>query len=644
MCGITGVYAYGRSRLDTDEATLGRMTDAIAHRGPDGRDLYYDPAGRVGLGHRRLSIIDVAAGHQPMANDDGSIWIVYNGEVYNHAASRKRLEAKGVRFKTRCDTEVILRLYEERGPACVDELLGMFAFAIWDARRERLFLARDRIGIKPLYWCDTGGNFLFGSELRALFEHPSVTRTLDVASLYHHLSFMSTPAPSTMFEGIQKLGPGHRMTVDRSGVHIERWWDALDAPRLDPASYADEATVAREVRERLRVAVHDRMMSDVPFGVFLSGGIDSSACTALMAECSDLPVNSFTVGYEGKDTAHLNELHHARRIAERYHTNHHEVVINHRDVLDYLPGFMEHQDEPVADPVCVPLYYVSKLAADAGIKVIQVGEGSDELFMGYPPFLQTIHFYDRVTRPFQMLPLALRRGVYRALSPAMLAVGRRAGSWEELLRRSVDEHPFWGGAIMLNDVEKAPLFPNRPPGISSWQTIAPFHAELDRRWPDADVVQHMSYIELRQRLPELLLARVDKITMSVSLEARVPFLDHRLVEYVLRLPAALKIRGDQTKAILKKAVSDLLPDDLIHRRKQGFPAPMSQWVFEDEFGRYLRDTVLNSSLIRDGHLDGNVVRSYVDAHFSGQRDRGTLLWSIFNLSLWHRRWIAQDPR
>ncbi len=314
------------------------------------------------------------------------------------------------------------------------------------------------------------------------------------------------------------------------------------------------------------------------------------------------------------------------------------------DVLDYLPGFMEHQDEPVADPVCVPLYYVSKLAVDAGIKVIQVGEGSDELFMGYPPFLQTIRFHDRVTRPMQMLPRAVRSGVHKMLSPAMLAVDRRAGSWEELLRRSVDEHPFWGGAILLNDVEKERLFPNRPPGISSWQVVAPFHAELDRRWPDADVVQHMSYVELRQRLPELLLARVDKITMSVSLEARVPFLDHRLVEYVLRLPAALKIRGDQTKAILKKAVSDLLPDDLIHRKKQGFPAPMSQWIFEDEFGRYLRDTVLNSSLIADGHLDGDVVRSYVDAHFNGQRDRGTLLWSIFNLTLWHRRWVSPGAR
>jgi asparagine synthase (glutamine-hydrolysing) len=642
MCGITGAFAYARSELDVDEATLWRMTDALAHRGPDGRAIHHDPARRVGLGHRRLSIIDLAAGAQPMANDDGSVWIVYNGEVYNHAAIRARLEQRGVRFRTRCDTEVILRLYEDRGDACVEELSGMFAFAIWDARRERLFLARDRIGIKPLYWCDLGGLFLFASEARALFEHTAVPRKLDVESLYHHLSFLSTPVPRSMFEGLHKLAPGHRMAVDRAGVHVERWWDALDAPRLAPEEFADEDAVAERILDRLRGAVRDRMMSDVPFGVFLSGGIDSSACTALMAQCSELPINTFTVGYEGAGTGHLNELDHARRIAQRYRTNHHEVVIGHRQVLDYLPRFLEHQDEPVADPVCVPLYYVSKLAVDAGIKVIQVGEGSDELFVGYLPFLQTIRFHDRVTRPLRRLPRAGRAAVYALAGPVLRAAGHRALAWEELLRRSVDEHPFWGGAIALGDREKARLVPGRPPGVSSWRAIEPFHAELERRWPDADVVQHMSYVDLRHRLPELLLARVDKITMSVSLEARVPFLDHRLVEYALRLPAALKIRGGRTKAILKKAVGDLLPEDLVHRRKQGFPAPISQWVFEEAFGSYLRDTVLQSSLVREGLLDRDAVRGYVEAHFERRRDHGTLLWTLFDLTLWYRRWIEQQ--
>jgi asparagine synthase (glutamine-hydrolysing) len=641
MCGITGAFAYGRSTLDVDESLLWRMTDAMAHRGPDGRAIHFDPAHRIALGHRRLSIIDLAAGHQPMPNHDRSLWIVFNGEIYNHVATRNRLEGKGVRFQTRCDTEAILHLYEERGEDCVHELQGMFAFAIWDVARERLFLARDRIGIKPLYWCDVAGELLFASELAALLEHPAVPRKLDLESFHHHLSFMSTPAPRTMFEGISKLPPGHRMTVDRRGIRVDRWWDALDAPRLTAADVADEDAVAGEILAKLTTGVRDRMMSDVPFGVFLSGGIDSSVCTALMAQCSDLPINTFTVGYSGGGTEHLNELHHARRIAERYRTNHREVVIGHREVLDYLPKLLDHQDEPVADPVCVPLYYVSKLAADAGIKVIQVGEGSDELFMGYPPFLQLVAFHDRVTRPFQALPRSMRAGLFAAVGPVLRAVGRRAGVWEELLHRSVDGHPFWGGAIPLSDRGKERVMPGRPPGVASWDVVRAFHDEIARRWPDADCVQHMTYVELRQRLPELLLARVDKITMSVSLEARVPFLDHRLVEYALRLPQSMKIRGGRTKAILKKAVAGLLPDDLVHRRKQGFPAPMSQWVFEEDFGRYVRDTLLHSSLVRDGLLDGAVLREFVDDHFERRRDLGSLLWTFFNLTLWHRRWIER---
>jgi asparagine synthase (glutamine-hydrolysing) len=262
--------------------------------------------------------------------------------------------------------------------------------------------------------------------------------------------------------------------------------------------------------------------------------------------------------------------------------------------------------------------------------------------MGYSTFLQLVRFHDRVTRPLHRLPRAARAGIHALVGPALRAIGRRAGEWEELLARSVDGHPFWGGAIPLTDRQKVGVVPSAPPGVASADVVRAFHAEIERRWPDADCVQHMSYVELRQRLPELLLARVDKITMSVSLEARVPFLDHRLVEYALRLPQETKIRGDRTKAILKHAVRDLLPEDLIHRRKQGFPAPISQWVFADEFGRYLRDTVLHSSLVREGLLDGGALQGYVDAHWSGKQDRGALLWTFFNLTLWHRRWIEQQ--
>jgi len=431
------------------------------------------------------------------------------------------------------------------------------------------------------------------------------------------------------------------MWVDANGVRMERWWDALDAPRLAREDIEDEDAVARSIRDKLRIAIRDRMMSDVPFGVFLSGGIDSSANVALMSQCTDLPIETFTVGYAGKGVEQFNELHYARRIAELYHTNHHEVIIDHKSVLEYLPQFVEQQDEPVFDPVCVPLWYVSKLARDYGIKVIQVGEGSDELFVGYTFYLEAIRFAERL-RPLRRLPRAFRTAMHRALAPLLLAVGHRAANWEELLRRSVDEDVFWGGAILLGDREKRALMPGDTDRHDSWSVLARFYEEIDSRWSNPDVVQRMTYVELRQRLPELLLQRVDKITMSVALEGRVPFLDHRLVEYVLRLPQEIKIRGGRTKAILKRAVEDLLPEDLLHRRKQGFPAPMSSWVFEPEFGKFVRETLRSSPLVRDGFWNGTIVQSYLDQHFARRRDRGALLWTLFNLTLWYRRWILAE--
>lgn len=643
MCGITGVFGYGASRLELDAATLDRMTDSLAHRGPDGRGTHLDRHAQIGLGHRRLSIIDLSdAGRQPMASDDGRVWIVFNGEIYNHAEIRRELEAAGVRFRSRCDTEAILRLYERDGERCVERLLGMFAFAIWDAGRRRLFLARDRIGIKPLYWVDVAGHFFFGSEIRALLEHPSVPRRMDTQSLYHGLTFLSTPAPGTMFEGIHKLRAGHRMTVDARGVRIDRWWDALDAPPLPASAWRDDETVVTTTRALLETAIRDRMMSDVPFGVFLSGGIDSSANVAIMSRCSSLPVETFTVGFEGRGVEGLNELHHARRIAELYRTHHHEVVIDHRSVIDYLPQLIEWQDEPNLDPVCVPLHYVSTLARDHGIEVIQVGEGSDELFLGYPTYLQSLRFARRLA-PLRRLPRPIGAGIHRLLSPLLRAIGHRAGDWEELLRRAITEDVFWGGAIHLVDHAKATLLTAPERYQSSWSVVDRIYREFDERWPTADLAARMSYLELRQRLPELLLARVDKITMSVSLEGRVPFLDHRLVEYVLRLPIGIKLRGGRTKALLKRAVADLLPEDLLHRRKQGFPAPMSQWLFDERFGRIVREALRTSELVRDGYLDADAVSTLAGEHFSGRRaDRGGLIWALFSLTLWYRRWILHE--
>jgi asparagine synthase (glutamine-hydrolysing) len=640
MCGIVGEFAYQARRPGVDEDTLWRMTDALAHRGPDDRGIHFDPDRGIALGHRRLSIIDLSDGHQPMASDDGSLWIVYNGEVYNHTEIRKELEADGVRFRTRCDTEVILRLYQAVGRRCVERLNGMFAFAIWDARERRVFLARDRIGIKPLYWVDRGGRFLFASEPRALFEHAAVSAELDAESLYHHLSFLCTPAPRTMFAGVNKLRPGHWAEVSEAGIREEPYWDVLEAPGLTPEEMRAEPA-AEAIRERLRASIESRMMSDVPFGVFLSGGVDSSANVALMSECSSLPVNTFTVAYEGPGVGHLNELEHARRVAAQYGTNHREVVIDQRSLLDYLPRFVEHQDEPVADPVCVPLFYVSQLAVSEGVKVVQVGEGSDELFLGYDLYREAIRF-SQLLRPLRALPRPLRRGAYGLAGPVLRSVGHRALRWEELLRRAVDEDTFWGGAIILGDREKHALMGPRSPLPSSWSVIEAIYADIDRKWPQADVAQRMTFLELRQRLPELLLARVDKITMSVSLEARVPFLDHRLVEHALRLPVSVKLEGGRTKAVLKRAIEGLLPEDLIHRRKQGFPAPISQWLHTEEFGRHLSEALVESPLIRDGYLAREPVLGLLEAHRSRRADHGQLLWVLFNLTLWYQRWILGE--
>ncbi|CAG0991011.1 asparagine synthase (glutamine-hydrolysing) [Myxococcaceae bacterium] len=640
MCGIAGVFAYGAERFDLDEHTLGRMTDAMAHRGPDGRGLHFDPELQIGLGHRRLSIIDLSdLGHQPMSNDDGTVWIVFNGEIYNHAAIRRELEADGVRFRSRCDTEVILRLYERAGDSCAERLLGMFAFAIWDSRKSRLLVVRDRIGIKPLVYCDVGGHFFFASEVRALLEHPLVPRKMDGQSLWHNLTFLSTPAPGTMFERIRKLPAGHRLVVSPLGIRVERWWDALDAPGLSPSDWSDEQIVVGEIRSRLKTAIRDRMMSDVPFGVFLSGGIDSSTNVALMSQCTDRPVETFTVGFSGAGTEAHNELHHASRVAEMYGAKHHRVVVDQASVLDYMPQLIHQQDEPNLDPVCVPLYYVSKLAREHGIKVIQVGEGSDEMFLGYSLYLQQIAFAKRLA-PLSRMPDSLRRSVHAVAGPLMRAVGHRVANWEEYVRRVAHgERIFWGGAILLGDREKAGLLRRIPPE-SSWSVLSAFYNEIESRWPTSDVAARMSYIELRQRLPELLLARVDKITMSVSLEGRVPFLDHRLVEYVLRLPMSLKLAGGKTKSLLKRAVGDLLPADLIERRKQGFPAPMATWMFEGEFGRDVREVLRTSELVRDGWLDGTAVAAHVDHLFQRrQMHLGGLLWTLYNMTLWYRRWI-----
>src|ERR687892_311076 len=451
MCGICGVWEYGASEGSIESSLLTRMRDQMTHRGPDDSgELIFDER-RGGFGFRRLSIIDLsAAGHQPMHGCDDRTWLVFNGEVYNHALLRADLEKRGHKYASRTDSETILHLYEERGLDFIHEIEGDYGIAIWDATKERLVLVRDRIGVKPLYFYHRDGRFIFASEIKAILQHPSVTADIDEQQLYHYLTFLTTPAPSTLFRGIQKLPAGHVLTLKRDGtLNIQRYWDAVAKADMPAASEAEHGA---EILRLLRDSIRKRMMSDVPFGVFLSGGVDSSANVALMSELMTRPVETFTVGFS--DAEYLNELDSARRISRQFRTNHHEVIISEKEMHDFLPSLVFHQDEPIADPVCVPLYYVSKLARDSGTIVVQVGEGSDEIFSGYENYVRHLRIYENFWRHAEALPLSLRRAISNLSRPALEATGRKRAAIELIRRLGADEPLFWGGVVVYDETFK----------------------------------------------------------------------------------------------------------------------------------------------------------------------------------------------
>ena len=580
MCGICGVFEFGANQRPVEETTLIRMRDTMTHRGPDDAGTYISPDGRVGLGHRRLSIVDLSpAGRQPMSNEDGSVWITFNGEIYNHARLRVDLERKGHTYRSRTDTETLVHLYEEEGADFVRLLEGMFAIGLWDARKGELLLVRDRIGIKPLYYAVLPGTILFGSEIKAILAHPRVSRRIDLAAFYHYLTFIAAPAPRTLFQGIHKIPPATRVTIDRKGaIRAETYWDPLDAPPEEGARYEDEEYSAARVRDLLGRAIEKRMMADVPFGVFLSGGLDSSANVALMARVMDRPVRTFSVGF--KDHPSYNEFHYARKVAALFSTDHHEVEIGSRDLLDFMPELIFHQDEPIADWVCVPLHYVARLARQTGTIVVQVGEGSDEQFFGYDHYLRFYRNQARYFRRLMKLPRAVRRAAYQS-ARGLAFLLRRGGDRLDLLRSAAREETFfWGGAIAWREEEKRRLLSLdarlRIDGLNSHDVVLEIDRQARGRLRDDDFGKRMIYLELKNRLAELLLMRVDKITMASSVEARVPFLDHALVEFTMRLPTDLKIRGGRTKYLLKKAMTGILPEEIIHRPKQGFGAPVKE--------------------------------------------------------------------
>ncbi len=641
MCGITGIWEYAASEGRVTAPLIEKMRDTMLHRGPDDSGTHIFDGGRGGFGFRRLSIVDLSpAGHQPMKGcEQRDIWLSFNGEIYNHARLRQELEKAGHDYHSKTDSETIIHLYEERGPDFVNDIEGDFGIALWDGERERLSLYRDRLGVKPLYYHIKDGRIIFASEIKAIIEHPSVGRDVDERALYDYLTFLTTPAPQTLFKDIQKLPAGHRLIIDRDGnVQIDHYWDALPS-RDRPARSNEEHQ--EEIIRLLRESIGKRMMADVPFGVFLSGGVDSSANVALMSELMDRPVDTFTVGFH--DHEYLNELDAARRIAQRYNTNHHEVIIGDKEFNDFLPDLVFHQDEPIADPVCVPLYYVSKLARDSGTIVIQVGEGADEIFSGYEKYVTNLRLYEKFWRYAEAAPRPLRAAAGRLASVFSEATGRKPALGELGRRLEHGEPMFWGGAVVYDETVKPKILSTRMRqqlnGTSSLSTISKYLSHIESERPDTDFLARMTYLELKLRLPELLLMRVDKITMATSIEARVPFLDHHLVEYAMSLPSDLKVVGKTGKHILKKSLESLLPHDLLYSRKRGFGAPIREW-FRTDAGRGSTDAMMESQIWRRDYFDRAFVNRLLKEHREGRRDWSFHLWALVNLSLWYERWIA----
>jgi len=632
MCGIVGALSFNGNGFRVTEPYVTRMREMVVHRGPDGGDTWVDDEGRVGLGFRRLAIIDLSdAAMQPMANEDGSVRLVFNGEIYNHAEIRAELESLGGHtWRTdHSDTEVVVHAFEQWGIDCIHRFRGMFALALWDARSQELWLVRDRIGIKPLYFSVHHGRIVFGSEIKSLLQDPDQERAVDEESFFHYLSFLTTPAPRTLFRGINKLPGGMWMRITSDGaIREQRYWDPLG--NAEPLTGVPEAEIAERILDELRTSVKLRKVSDVPVGVFLSGGIDSSTNAALFSEGEEGTVKTFSIGYEGEYESYTNELHYARQMAERVGAEHHEQLLTVDDLLDFLPKMVQLQDEPIADPVCVPVYYVSKLARDNGVVVAQVGEGADELFWGYPAWkvYRNLQRYDDLPVP---------SGLKRVAVAAATRLGKGERREVEFLRRGADDHPiFWGGAEAFTHTQKQRLLSTRLrrelDGLSSWDAIEPIRKRFDEQAWERSPLAWMSYMDLNMRLPELLLMRVDKMSMGVSLEGRVPFLDHKFVELALSIPEDVKTRNGELKHILKRAVRGVIPDELIDRKKQGFGVPVYEWFF-DRLGETARRE-LEDFCGQTDFLDRDEVIRLVD------EQRGPEVWYLLNFALWWKEYVA----
>ncbi|MCU1378809.1 MAG: Asparagine synthase, glutamine-hydrolyzing [Acidimicrobiales bacterium] len=629
MCGIAGVFEYASGRA-ADASVVGAMLASIVHRGPDDRGLHVDR--EVALGSRRLAIIDIAGGHQPMANEDGSVVAVCNGEIYNYRELAERLRRRGHRIATTSDTEVLVHLYEDLGDDLVHELRGMFAFALWDAKRRRLLVARDRVGIKPLYLVDTGARLVFGSEIKAVLQDPSVGRELNPDALVRLLALKYVPAPRTLFEGVQALPPGHLLTCDSRGPVQRRWWQLSYLPETGEGRSEEELVL--RLADLLDDAVRSHLVSDVPFGALLSGGLDSSTVVALMARHLANPVKTFAVGYGGDD-ASLSELPYARLVAERYGTDHHELVMTASDLIEQLPRLVWHLDQPIVDEACLPNHLVAALAA-THVKMVLTGEGGDELFAGYARYSgdRLSPFARRVPAALLSLMVAGADQLPR-LRRAKLAL--RALAEPDEARRLLAWFP-----LAHDDVLGALVDPVLRQEVDLGGAEADIAAELART--DArEPLSRMLAVDTALWLPDDLLARGDKTSMAASLEARVPLLDHPLVEFAAGLPPSMKLRGRTRKYLLRKTVEPWLPPAVVHRPKRGFPTPVSSWL-RGEASEFLHDHVNEATVRRRGLLHWPTVARLLTEHDRRHADHGPMLFGLLSLELWHEAYLDASAR
>ena len=627
MCGICGIFDL--NGMPINRGVLDQMTDIIHHRGPDGDGRFVE--GEVGLGHRRLSIIDLGGGAQPIGNEDGKLQVVFNGEIYNFVELRAELEKLGHQFKTRSDTEVIVHAYEQWGQDCVKRFNGMFAFALWDGHKRELFIARDHLGIKPLYYVRIGSKVVFASEIKCLLLHPDCPREVDTLALAELFTFRYVPSPKTLFKGISKLPPGHGMLCSRGGVKIKRFWDWIPKQRID----VRESALLEEYQSLLEDAVKLQLRSDVPLGLFLSSGVDSGALLAIMRDYSSGPVQTFTIGFEGGERT--NEIEDARVVAKQFGADHYSMMVSHQDYLKYFDRYMQDMEEPVGHEASPAFYFVSKITSER-VKVALTGQGADEPWAGYGRYVGI-----KFSSLYSKLPGVVTRGV-----GPMLA--RMPGRMERLKR----------GLISLGEPDMLTRFTKVYSFFSADMKMALFKGDLTvRSEADAyhtrealrhlqqdvqhlDPVSQMLYVDTRANLPDDLLMVGDKTSMANSLEVRVPFLDVRLVEFIESLPTNLKLKGTTGKYLHKKALLKWLPREVVYRKKKGFAHPLSKW-FATSMRPMLEDLLLSPDSAMGIYFNQDYIRQILDRHRSGQDDCTRHIYLLLSLELWHRAFIRQRP-